>query len=116
MDMIAPSQKMNEMMVNLSIIAAYAKVAQQEELYNQAKEAYENIVKQYYAQRERYVPKKKSFWSTLLRDENVPVFYPVEALEDSLAFTMAYERGMKLSKYELGKEMKEVLAMINRTM
>ncbi len=65
MSIITPSKKFNEVTVSLAIIAGLAKAASQTDLYNQAKEAYNDMLRQYNAQKELYAPKKKKrFWSS----------------------------------------------------
>ena len=78
-----PSMELRNYLSELASIAALAKAANQTELYNQAKEAHDNLVTQYNTQNR---PKKKGFWgqfkdNLLFRDMDTHI---VDLLELSL--------------------------------
>ena len=85
-----PSMELRNYLSELASIAALAKAANQTELYNQAKEAHDNLVTQYNTQNR---PKKKGFWgqfkdNLLFRDMDTHIVDLLEPLEGDPYFQM----------------------------
>jgi LPS O-antigen subunit length determinant protein (WzzB/FepE family) len=105
-----PSQDFIKYQTSLQAIAAYAKAAHQAELYNQAKETHDKLVRQY---NEQNAPKKKGFWEqfkdnlTLNMDTHV-TFY-ASYLEEDIAFKTLYEGALKLPQSKLMNDLRQLL-------
>jgi hypothetical protein len=99
---------------SLSVIAAYAKAANLMDLYNQAKEAHDNMTRQYNAQT---APKKKGFWEqfkdNLTFNMDTHVSLPASFLEDDVTFQALYEHAKSLPQNELLKQLREAVTTHN---
>lgn len=107
---ISPSLDFIKFQSSLMVIAAYAKAANQNDLYEQAKEAHDNMARQYNA---KTAPKKKGFWEqfkdNLTFNMDTQVALPVSYLEDDPSFTAMYEAIKKLSPYEVQKGLRDAV-------
>lgn len=99
---------------SLQVIAAYAKAAHQTELYNQAKEAHDKLVRQY---NEQNTPKKKGFWEqfkdnlTFNMDTHVTLYSSY--LEEDPTFKSLYEAALNLPQSKLLNDLKQLLIVHN---
>ena len=110
----SPSLDFIKYQTTLVFIAAYAKAANQMDLYNQAKEAHDNMASQYNAQT---APKKKGFWEqfkdNLTFNMDTHVALPAGYLEDDVTFQTIYEQAKTLSQSELLKQLGDAIAIYN---
>ena len=111
---ISPSREFISHLSNLQMIAALAKTLNLVDLYNQVKDAHDNLVCQYNAQSK---PKKKGFWEqfkdnlTMNMDTHTAV--SVSYLEDDSFFKQWCEYFKKRPQHELVKLLKESIATSN---
>ena len=112
---VSPSLDLIKYQSSLMVIAAYAKAANQIELYNQAKEAHDNTVRQYNA---RTAPKKKSFWEqfkdNLTFNMDTQVAIPQFYLEEDPSFSAMCEVIRGLSSYQVLEGLRDAVARHNR--
>ena len=106
----SPSMDFIKFQSSLAVIAAYAKAANLMDLYNHAKEAHDNMARQYNA---KTAPKKKGFWEqfkdNLTLNMDTQVALTVSYLEDDPSFTTMYEAIKKLSPYEIQKGLRDAV-------
>lgn len=109
-----PSQDFIKYQSSLQAIAAYAKAAHQTELYNQAKEAHDKLVRQY---NEQNTPKKKGFWEqfkdNLTFNMDTHVTHYASYLEEDTTFKILYEGALKLPQSKLINDLRQLLAIHN---
>ena len=56
-------------------------------------------------------PKRKNGSGLVfLLEEDIPVFMPVQSLEDNISFQVSYNQGLKMSPYKLSEEIKKAIA------
>ena len=114
MNVITPSLDFLTHKGKLAEIAVYAKAANQMDLYNQAKEAHDNLVRQYNAQLPQTSSRKKGW--TPFRGEDEAVFSaPLECFEDDSINQILYEHAKTLSQFELSKKLSEAVDSFNRS-
>ena len=111
---LRPSIDFIKIQSSLAVIAAYAKAAELMDLYNQAKEAHDNMTRQYNAQS---APKKKGFWEkfkdNLTFNLDTQIALPASYLEDDVTFQAIYNHAKSLSQNELLKKIKEAVTTHN---
>lgn len=112
---ISASMDLIKFQTSLEMIAAYAKAANQMDLYNKVKEAHDNISYQFNA---RNTPKKKGFWQqfkdNLLGDMDTTTVIPLRSLEESFTFKPLYEAAKKLSYNELIRSLEMLVDKHNK--
>ncbi len=111
-----PSIKLTSYLSELSMIAAFAKAANQLTLYNQAKEAHDRLVSQY---NEQTRPKKKGFWEQFkdnitFRDLDTHVAIPLTYLEDDPTFKAICEGIQSWPPNRIQSELNQAVADFNR--
>lgn len=111
-----PSMALNNYLSELSVIAAYAKVANQETLYNQIKEAHDGLVVQYNRQSQ---PKKKGFWEQFkdnltFRELDTHIAIPLTYLEDDSMFKTICDGLQKRPKQEILVQLNKAVEDFNR--
>ena len=111
-----PSIELTSYLSELSMIAAFAKVANQPTLYNQAKEAHDRLVTQY---NEQTKPKKKGFWEQFkdnitFRDLDTHVAIPLTYLEEDSTFKAILEGVQSWPSYEVVRQLNQAVADFNR--
>lgn len=111
---LRPSIDFIKIQSSIAVIAAYAKAAELMDLYNQAKEAHDNMTRQYNAQS---APKKKGFWEkfkdNLTFNLDTQIALPASYLEDDVTFQAIYNHAKSLSQNELLKQLKEAVTTHN---
>lgn len=111
MNFASPSMDFLRLKGMLVEIAGYAKAANQMDLFNQAKEAHDNLVRQYNAQR----PKSSSpnrRW-TPFSVEDTTISAPEEYLEEDSIYQVLYEHAKTLSQYELNERLRKAVDSFN---
>ena len=111
-----PSMKLTSYLSELSVIAAFAKAANQMQLYNQAKEAHDRLVYQY---NEQTRPKKKGFWEQFkdnltFRELDTHVAMSLSYLEDDASFRGISEGLKSWPSYKLVTELNNAVESFNR--
>ena len=111
---ISASDEFNKFQNSLEIIAAYAKAANQMELFNQVKQAHDNNAHQFNTQ----CKPKKSFWQdfkdNLLLNMDVETFVEAKYLEESGGFYIYSLRAESLSPRDLQAALNGAIADYNR--
>lgn len=110
-----PSMELRNYLSELASIAALAKAANQTELYNQAKEAHDNLVTQYNTQNR---PKKKGFWgqfkdNLLFRDMDTHIVDLLEPLEGDPYFQMQVNAYKNFPIQKLNQALNETIQQFN---
>lgn len=110
-----PSMELRNYLSELASIAALAKAANQTELYNQAKEAHDNLVTQYNTQNR---PKKKGFWrqfkdNLLFRDMDTHIVDLLEPLEADPYFQMQVNAYKNFPIQKLNQALNETIQQFN---
>lgn len=111
-----PSIELTSYLSELSMIAAFAKAANQLTLYNQAKEAHDCLVSQY---NEQTKPKKKGFWEQFkdnitFRDLDTHVAIPLTYLEEDSTFKAILEGVQSWPSDEILRQLNQTVADFNK--
>lgn len=95
-----PSSDFNNYQSSLCSIAAYAKAANQMELYNQAKDAHDKMAREY---NNRNAEKKRGFWESIARSISFDTHVTLSApyLEDDPSFIQMYKIASMLPNYQV---------------
>lgn len=110
-----PSMALTGYLSELSTLAAFAKTANQMQLYNQAKEAHDRLVAQY---NEQTRPKKKGFWEQFkdnltFRELDTHVALPLYYLENDTMFNTLCESLKSLPSYRINQLLSEAVQNFN---
>ena len=111
---VSPSLDFIKYRSSLMVVAAYAKAANQIELYKQAKETYDKVTRQY---NEKTAPKKKGFWEqfkdNLTFNMDSQVALSISYLEDDSDFLEMIEAIKRKSSFEIQKGLREAILVHN---
>lgn len=110
-----PSMELRFYLSELATIAALAKVANQTEIYNQAKEAHDRLVSQY---NEQTRPKKKGFWEQFkdnltFRDLDTHIAEHLPSLEEDFNFKMFLSAYANRPIHEVNQALSEQIQRFN---
>jgi hypothetical protein len=92
----SPSLKFNNVQAQLAQIAAYAKAANETDIFNQIKEMHDNMSRQFNAEN---APKKKGWFQSHFGYDTETLF-SAPLLEDNITFKTFYEIASKSSASE----------------
>lgn len=108
MKCVTPSFGFLQQKGRLATIAIYAKVLNQMDLYNQAKEAHDNLVRQYNAQLPQSSSRKKG-WTPFRAEDEAVLSAPLEYLEDDGIIQLLFEQAKTMPQYEIEKELRKAI-------
>lgn len=113
---ISASNELKKFQDSLFKIALYAKAANQMEIYNQAKQAHDNMARQFNT---RYRPAKKGFWQkfkdNILMNMDIEEFVPERYFDEKdIGFSGFYQYAESLPLNELLTALNDAIADHNR--
>lgn len=110
-----PSMDFMKFQCSIGSIAIYAKVANEVELYYQAKDIHDKMAQQFNTAN---APKKKGFWGefmdNLCLNMDTHSFTPAYNLEDEPFYSVVYEQAQRLSSSELRKKLNDAIVLHNK--
>ena len=107
MNFALPSQHYLRRKGLLAEIAILAKAANNMDLFNQAKEAHDNLVRQYNAQRPKPSSRNRG-WSPFSAEETT-ISAPEEYFDENDINQVLYEQAKTLSQYELNIQLRKAI-------
>lgn len=110
-----PSMELRNYLSELATIAALAKAVNQTDIYNQVKEAHDNLVTQYNNQNR---PKEKGVWgqfkdNLLFRDMDIHTVELLETLENDSNFQMLVNACNNFTTQKLNQVLNESIQQFN---